>query len=138
MVHFSSKLFVDICYENELPKSKVVMKDLLTGAILYLIGQVLVWFQSNGQFIWKWFDENPILISIFSGTVASYVFIIGTKYIVTHFQGLLWPAKFISFGIGMAAFATLTWLFMGEELTMKTLVSICLSFILICVQIFWK
>ena len=35
------------------------MLKLLIGIILFTIGQALIWFQTNGQFINTWAKENP-------------------------------------------------------------------------------
>ena len=58
--------------------------------------------------------------------------------VVEHFDGLLWPGRFIGFASGMVIFAGLTWLFLGEGITTKTMISLGLAFALICVQLFVK
>jgi len=47
------------------------MKALVIGFILFFLGQSLIWFQTNGQFIWPWFKKNPLIISIIAGTTIS-------------------------------------------------------------------
>ena len=64
---------------------------LFYGFLLFLIGQALIWIQSNGQFIWPWFKKNPLILSIAGGTIISYLFIKATAQLVEHFDGLLWP-----------------------------------------------
>jgi hypothetical protein len=68
----------------------------------------------------------------------SYTFILGTKYIVEHFDGTLWPGRLIGFGIGAICFGILTYIYMGEGITAKTAVSLILAITLVLVQIFWK
>lgn len=114
------------------------MRGLVTGMALVFIGQTLIWYQTNGQFLWEWFKKNPLLLSISIGSVVSYLFIVGTKYIVTYFDGLLWPGRFITFGMGILSFTFLTWLYMGEGITMKTFVSLLLAISLVSIQILWK
>ena len=114
------------------------MRGLVTGMVLVFIGQTLIWYQTNGQFLWEWFKKNPLLLSIGIGSVVSYLFIMGTKYIVTYFDGLLWPGRFITFGMGILSFTFLTWLYMGEGITMKTFVSLLLAISLVSIQILWK
>lgn len=114
------------------------MKDLITGLTLIFFGQAMIWFQTNGQFVWDSFKKNTILLSIGLGSVISYMFIIGTRHLVSHFDGLLWPGRFIAFGLGIVSFTTLTWYFLGEGLTTKTIVSLLLAFILVGVQVLWK
>ena len=33
------------------------MNNLILAFLLYIVGQSVIWFQSNGQFIWPWFKE---------------------------------------------------------------------------------
>ncbi len=80
------------------------MNKLLIGFILFFIGQAAIWFQTNGQFVWPWFKKNPLLISIFMGSSISYVLIYATRFMVEHFDGLLWPGRFIAFGSGIISF----------------------------------
>ena len=114
------------------------MSKLLVSVFLFLIGQILIWFQTNGQFLWKWFAENTLVLSLVGGTTISYTFILGTKYAVEHFDGLLWPGRFLGFALGISSYAILTWYFMGEGITLKTLTSLILATGIICVQLFWK
>ena len=114
------------------------MKQLTLAIALFFLGQSLIWLQTNGQFLWKWFEKNPIIISISLGSIISYMFIFATKNVVEHFNGLLWPGRFIVFGVGMISFTFLTWIFMGESITPKTAVSLTLAVILVYVQILWK
>jgi hypothetical protein len=52
--------------------------------------------------------------------------------------GLLWPARFIGFGVGMIIYAIGVWYFFSEGITPKTAVSLGLSLLLICIQVLWK
>ena len=114
------------------------MSKLLLAFLLFFIGQAAIWFQTNGQFVWPWFKKNPFLISIKFGTSISYVLIFGTKFMVEYYDGLLWPGRFIAFGTGIISFTFLTWYFMGEGITAKTMVSLIIACSLIAIQIFWK
>ena len=114
------------------------MSKLLASIILFLIGQILIWFQTNGQFLWAWFDRNPLFLSLVGGTTISYTFIYGTRFAYEHFDGLLWPGRFMGFALGISSFAILSWIFMGEGITLKTMTSLILAIGIICVQLFWK
>ena len=114
------------------------MNQLTLAIVLFTICQSLIWFQTNGQFLWKWFEKNPIILSIGMGSIISYMFIFATKNVVEHFDGLLWPGRFIAFGVGMIAFFVLTWIFLGEGITLKTAISLLLATALVCIQILWK
>lgn len=68
----------------------------------------------------------------------SYMFIKATEMVVNHFDGLLWPGRFIGFASGVISFAFLSYVFMGEGITLKTGVSLLLAVIIVCIQVFWK
>ena len=112
--------------------------NLLIGVFLMISGQILIWYQTNGQFLWDSFKRNPLLLSIVGGTIISYLFIRSTHYFVTYFDGLLWPGRLTAFGIGMFTFTFMTWYYMGESITLKTIISLILAVTLVSIQIFWK
>ncbi len=114
------------------------MKNLLTGIVLIFIGQMLIWYQTNGQFVWESFKRNSLLLALGFGTIISYLLIIGTRHLVTYFDGLLWPGRFIAFGMGIISFSFLTWYYLGESINMKTFVSLILAVLLVSIQILWK
>jgi len=111
---------------------------LFWGFVLFMLGQSIIWIQTNGQFVWPLFKKNPILVSIITGSIVSYIVIYATKLVVEHFDGLLWPGRFIGFASGMIIFALMTWFFMGEGINIKTGISLFLAILLIAIQILIK
>ena len=97
----------------------------------------MIWFQTNGQFVWPWAKENPMLMALI-GFPISYILIIATKYVVAGFDGLLWTGRLVGFGSGMIVMAILTYCYMGEGITTKTLVSLVLATTLVFIQVLWK
>ena len=97
----------------------------------------MIWFQTNSQFIWEWPKDNHIIMAL-CGIPISYILIIATKYVVNGFDGLLWPGRLLGFGSGMIVMVFLTYYYMGEGISTKTLVSLCLSTVLVMIQILWK
>lgn len=65
------------------------MNSLFYGFVLFFIGQSLIWFQSNGQFLWPWWKTNPIIISIVFGSISSYLFIKATYHMYFYFNELV-------------------------------------------------
>ena len=114
------------------------MKDLILSIGFFVVGHTLIWYLTNGQFLWKWFEKNPVLLSLTLGSIISYTFITGTKHIVAYSDGLLWPGRLMGFGIGITSFTILTLIYMGEGLTTKTITSLILALALVSIQIFWK
>ena len=113
------------------------LKWFIYGALFFLAAHVVTWFQLNGQFIWKYFKDNPLILSLV-GIPMSYLFILGTKYTVWAFGDLLWPARFIGFGLGIIVYAIFVGIFFQEGITLKTFVSLLISISLIFIQVFWK
>jgi len=97
----------------------------------------MTWFQLNGQFIWSWFKDHPLILCLF-GVPVSYFYIVATKYSFEAFNQLLWPGRFVGFAIGMITFTAFTAIFLGEGINNKTVVSLLLASALVCIQVFWK
>ena len=112
-------------------------KLILISVFWFFLGHIAVWFQLNGQFKWEWFKEHTFILAL-CGIPISFLYIWGTKYAVNGFDGLLWPGRFIGFGIGMVVYAIFTSYFFNEGITMKTAVSLSLCLMLITIQVFWK
>ena len=113
------------------------MNNILAAIILFTVGQAMIWFQTNGQFVWPWAKENPMIMALI-GFPISYILIIATKYVVAGFDGLLWPGRLLGFGIGAICFGILTYFHVGEGITSKTAVSLILAVTLVMVQVLWK
>jgi hypothetical protein len=107
---------------------------LIYALLLFFIGQSCIWLQSNGQFVSDWIKKNPILISIFGAPIA-YVFIKATQYSHMYFNNL-WGGRMLGFSIGIFTFTAMTWFFVGEPITTKTLLTLLLAFGIICIQVF--
>lgn len=112
-------------------------RALIIGTFLFLLGQTLVWYQINGQFISTWIKERPIIMSLL-GVPISYIYIYATQYTVIAFNGNLWPQRLIGFSMGMVAFAVLTYLHLNETINMKTAVTLILAAAILGIQILWK
>ena len=113
----------------------------LTALILcvstFLLVQTSVWFQTNGQFVWEWCKNNPLILSLF-GIPISLGYIYATKWAFIAFDGLLWPGRLLGFALGIISFTILTNYHMGEGITPKVIVSLFLATSLVCIQAFWK
>ena len=113
------------------------LTKLITGTLLFLLGQTLVWYQINGQFISEWIKQRPFVMSLM-GIPISLVYIYATQHLVEAFNGDLWPQRLIGFAMGMIAFAFLTWFHLNEAITMKTAVTLALATAIVVIQITWK
>ena len=107
---------------------------LLQFVSLLLIGHILIWIQSNGQLMWSSFRKNVWFVCLF-GIPLSFMFITATRIGYDAFNQELWPVRVMGFSIGTIVFTFMTYLFLGEAITAKTLICIMLSIIIILVQV---
>jgi hypothetical protein len=110
---------------------------ILISLFWFFVAHIIVWFQLNGQFKWDWFKNNEWVLAL-CGIPISFLYLWGTKYAVNGFDGLLWPGRFVGFGVGMVVYAIFTGYFFNEGITPKTAISLGLALMLISVQLFWK
>jgi len=112
-------------------------KNILYGALFFILGQAVVWIQINGQLIWQWAKDWrwPLMLL---GVPIAWIYMEGTRYLVKGFNGDFWPSRFISFSMGILIFTLFTWLFRGEGINIKTATSLVLAAGIICIQLFWK
>ena len=82
--------------------------NLLYGVALFLIGQIAVWYQTNGQFLSQWVKEHPFVISLL-GVPISYIYIYGSYHLVKAFEGEIWPQRLIGFAIVGSGSSAGTW-----------------------------
>jgi multidrug transporter EmrE-like cation transporter len=111
--------------------------NLLKGILFGLAAQITTFLQLQGQMKIEWF-KNHTFLTVLMGIPISYMFMMSVKYIVTSFDGQLWPSRLIGFGIGVIVFTVMSlWLF-KEPLTPKTLTCLGLAFLIVALQVFWK
>tara|TARA_Y100001937_G_scaffold11332_1_gene14010 strand:- start:1022 stop:1363 length:342 start_codon:yes stop_codon:yes gene_type:complete len=113
------------------------MSKFLIFVLFWCLGSVLIWVQTNGQFLWSSFEKNPILLSVVFGTIISYIMIIATKYGFVSLNGSLWSIKWVGFSLGIIINALLNFYLMNEGINMKTTISLVLAFGIIAIQL-WK
>lgn len=112
-------------------------KLLGVGVLMFFVAQLITWYQLNSQFIWKWCKDNEWAMA-FIGLPLSFAYLWATKYSVAAFDGLLWPVRFIGFGVGIIVYTILVSYYFDEGISTKTFISLILCFILISIQVFWK
>ena len=110
---------------------------LILCITLFLLVQVVTWFQLNGQFFSSWFKNNVFILCLM-GIPISWLYIEATKMGFIAFEGLIWPGRLLGFAAGILTFAICANVFMGEGLTTKTVVSLVLATALTLIQVFWR
>ena len=111
----------------------ILNKDVLICVTILFVAQIVIWFQLNGQLKWEWFKDNYLIMSLM-GIPISYALLLTTKY---GFQGFgqLWPIRLMGFATGMISFPIITYLVLGEGITLKTAISIVLAIIIMLLQL---
>lgn len=112
-------------------------KHVLFAFLAFTASHIMIWYQTNGQFINKWMANNPWVVALF-GYPISFFLILATKQAYTGFEHQLWPGRLIGFASGMIIFAALTYSHMGENVNIKTLITLVLAATIVGIQLFWK
>tara|TARA_Y100001972_G_C7463284_1_gene236308 strand:+ start:116 stop:460 length:345 start_codon:yes stop_codon:yes gene_type:complete len=108
---------------------------ILIVTLIFLLNNVLIWYQLNSQLVWDWAKGNSaIIISCLLGVPISWLFWYCTKIGYEGF-GALWPVRFMGFATSMLTFPILTWYYLGETITLKTALTILLSIAIMIIQI---
>lgn len=110
-------------------------KYILLSFLMILFGNIVVWFQVNGQLIWKTFQNNTLLLCL-SGIPITYIFIKATQWGYQGFGEKLWPFRISGMAIGVIVFSLMTAFFMHEVPSPKTLVTLTLCVLAILIQMF--
>ena len=101
---------------------------------IFFFTNIIIWYQLNGQLVWDfWKSPKGIIFMLLMGIPISGLFYIATKWGYQGF-GTLWPVRFLGFATSMMTFPILTWLYLGETITLKTTVTIMLSVIIMIIQ----
>ena len=108
-------------------------KEILYCVLILFFTQIVIWFQLNAQVKWDWFKDNYLLLSIL-GMPISYALLLSTKY---GFQGFgeLWPIRLLGFAVGMMTFPFITYIVLGEGITLKTGISMLLATVILLLQL---
>ena len=108
-------------------------KEILFCILILFFTQIIIWFQLNAQVKWDWFKDNYLLMSIL-GMPISYALLLSTKY---GFQGFgeLWPIRLLGFAAGIISFPFITYLVLGEGVTLKTGISLILAAVILLLQL---
>ena len=107
---------------------------VITFLSIFILAQILIWFQTYGQFKWEWLGKNTWFLVIASMPI-SYLWIIGTRIGMDVFVGKSWPLRFVGFCTGIIVFAFLSKFVLGETMSTKTIISLLLCCLIIVIQL---
>tara|TARA_B100000287_G_C20070757_1_gene558349 strand:- start:173 stop:511 length:339 start_codon:yes stop_codon:yes gene_type:complete len=111
------------------------MIKIFYTTILFLLCNILVWYQLNSQLVWEWAKGTKSMwIMSLLGIPISLMFWYATKF---GYEGLttLWQVRLLGFAVSMLVFPIMTWLYLGETITIKIGFSIVLAIIIMLLQL---
>ncbi len=109
------------------------MSKLFLSMSTLAIANVIAFFQLNGQFLNISWLKKPLPI-ILLGIPLSLMFWKATLWSYEHFQ-FYWNIRLIGFGMGTVIFGLLTWTVLGEQPTLKVIISLLLAVAIILIQV---
>ena len=103
--------------------------------LIFFLNNIIIWYQLNGQLVWDfWKSTKGIIIMLLMGIPISGLFYLATKWGYQGF-GTLWPVRFMGFATSMMTFPIMTWLYLGEVITLKTIITMVLALIIMLLQL---
>ena len=109
-------------------------KIVLT-VLIFLVNNILIWYQLNGQLVWDfWKSPKGIALSLLMGIPITALFWLATKWGYIGF-GNLWAVRFMGFATSMMTFPLMTYLYLGEPMTLKVIATISLAVVIMIIQI---
>ena len=113
----------------------MINKYIVLTILSFIIANILVWYQLNSQLVWDWAKGNKSMwIMSLLGIPISLLFWLATKWGYIGF-GNLWAVRFLGFATSMITFPIMTYFYLGETITLKTLISIILAIIIMLLQL---
>ena len=113
----------------------MINKYVVVSIILFIVGNILVWYQLNSQLVWKWAEgyKSMIWMSLL-GIPISLLMWLCTKWGYIGF-GSLWSVRFVGFATSMLVFPIMTYFYLGEPMTLKVILTIILAIIIMLLQL---
>ena len=111
-------------------------KYIVISTLLFVFAQILIWYQLNSQLVWDWAKTSKSMwFMSLMGIPISLLFWYATKIGYVGF-GNLWAVRFIGFATSMLTFPLMTYLYLGEAMSVKTLLTLALATVIMLIQIF--
>ena len=108
---------------------------ILITILIFFMNNIMIWYQLNGQLVWDfWKTWKGIGTSLLMAIPITALFWYATKIGYEGF-GNLWAVRFMGFATSMMTFPIMTWLYLGEVITLKTGITIILAVIIMLLQL---
>ena len=111
------------------------IKYIVVTTLVFVISQILIWYQLNSQLVWKWAEgyKSMMLMSLL-GIPISLLLWLCTKWGYIGF-GSLWAVRFMGFATSMLVFPIMTYWYLGEPMTLKVWATLILALIIMILQL---
>ena len=108
--------------------------NAVIAVLLFILTDIVVWFQINAQFLNGWWKEHSLLLCGVVALPIAFGYYFAWSYAVTAF-GSWWGVRFIAFALSFLVFPIMTQYFLGESMfTTKTLICVMLAICILGVQ----
>tara|TARA_B100001250_G_scaffold376834_1_gene365415 strand:+ start:382 stop:726 length:345 start_codon:yes stop_codon:yes gene_type:complete len=113
----------------------MINKYIIITILLFFFNNIIIWYQLNSQLVWEWAKgPKSMWIMALLGIPISLLFWWATKIGYEGF-GNLWAVRFMGFATSMMTFPIMTYLYLGEVMTMKTILTLILALAIMLIQI---
>ena len=108
---------------------------ILITILIFFVNNIIIWYQLNGQLVWDfWKTWKGISTALLMGIPITGLFYLATKLGYQGF-GNLWAVRFMGFATSMMTFPIMTYLYLGEPMTMKVFITLGLAVIIMLIQL---
>ena len=113
----------------------IINKYIILTILIFFACNITIWYQLNGQLVWDfWKSWKGIATSLMMAIPITVGFMYATKIGYEGF-GNLWAVRFLGFATSMMTFPIMTWLYLGETITLKTIITLILALIIMLLQL---
>ena len=108
---------------------------MLFTILLFVFANILIWYQLNSQLVWEWAKGvKSMWVMSLLGIPISLLLWYCTKIGYSGF-GNLWAVRFMGFATSMLTFPIMTYFYLGEPMSFKTILTLGLAVIIMLIQL---
>ena len=108
---------------------------ILITILIFFLNNIMIWYQLNGQLVWDfWKSWKGIGVSLLMALPITALFWYATKIGYQGF-GNLWAVRLLGFATSMISFPIMTYFYLGEVLTLKTIITLLLALVIMILQL---
>ena len=111
------------------------IKYIVLTILIFFFNNIIIWYQLNSQLVWDWAKGGKSMwLMALMGIPISLMFWWATKIGYEGF-GNLWAVRFMGFATSMMTFPIMTYLYLGEPMTIKVIVTLGLALVIMLIQL---